>query len=445
MNKEKREIIYSVIILFFVPLLLAVNTLLMTQNVRKDFDTELRRKADIVNTVIAQTVQSNINSKSTDTTVNDIIQKIKTERPEINAIRVVSNDGKSSYSVIASTINEDKVSKNDSLQYDIVTNRKQSVAKLVEVQSSDGSNRAWEVATPIVNNDQQVTTVVVTSLLTGDVQSLIDKTFTRAFIVVVASIVATFALLAYHFKFVAYADLLRKQKENNQTMTDFLSVATHELKAPMTVIKGYTASALDGDFGVVSDEMRIPLHEVQTQADRLTNLVTDLLNISRIEQGKLTFDIQPISVQTIIRSILQTYSQKAAQKNIQLLYSPETDVHVMADAGRVQEIMTNLIDNAIKYSVKGTVTITHTIEGSMLKTSVRDTGIGMTAEERSRLFQRFYRVKNEQTKNISGTGLGLWIIKQYIEKMGGKIEVDSLVGTGTEFSVWLKIVDKPKK
>jgi signal transduction histidine kinase len=115
---------------------------------------------------------------------------------------------------------------------------------------------------------------------------------------------------------------------------------------------------------------------------------------------------------------------------------------VLADPGRVQEIMTNLIDNAVKYTAKGTVTISHRQQGNALVTSVVDTGHGMTAEESSRLFQRFYRVKNDSTQGIPGTGLGLWIIKQYAEKMNGKLTVNSIVDVGTEFAVQLPLVKK---
>ncbi len=447
MGRERREIIYSVIILLFVPLLLGLNTILFTKNVRKDFNTELRRKADMVNTIIAETIKSRVQSgQATQAEVSSLIASMKQERPELRTIRVIVPSKTSKYELLASTISSDKISTSDTLQFDVVSGYKKPVAKLVEVSDGSSSDSAWDVATPVVDSNQDVIAVVNSEVLTGDVDQLVDKTFTRAFLVVILSILATFGLLAYHFKFVAYADLLRKQKEINQTMNDFLSVATHELKAPMTIIKGYTASTLEGDFGVVPEKMQEPLGTVLAQTDRLNNLVMDLLNISRIEQGRLTFDMQPVSVAEVVQLIVKNYNQKAAEKNIQIVYDPPATLPmIFADAGRVQEVMTNLIDNAIKYSVKGTVTIVHSVDGSMVKTAVRDTGIGMSAQERSRLFQRFYRVKNDQTKDISGTGLGLWIIKQYIEKMGGKIEVDSMVGAGTEFNVWFKqAADTPK-
>jgi signal transduction histidine kinase len=101
--------------------------------------------------------------------------------------------------------------------------------------------------------------------------------------------------------------------------------------------------------------------------------------------------------------------------------------------------MTNLIDNAWKYSVQGEITIRHDVTDKTVTTRVKDTGIGLSSQERDNLFQRFYRARNDQTKDIGGTGLGLWIIKQYIEKMNGTISVDSLQGVGSEF-----IVDLPR-
>ena len=154
----------------------------------------------------------------------------------------------------------------------------------------------------------------------------------------------------------------------------------------------------------------------------------------------MLFDLlQSVDVKNLITNLLQNYQQLAAKKGLTLTYEPTTVPAVLADPGRVQEIMTNLIDNAVKYTAAGGVTITHRVQGKMLLTSVIDTGHGMTPEESARLFQRFYRVRNDDTKDIPGTGLGLWIIQQYAEKMNGTIRVSSIVGVGTEFSVLLPL------
>lgn len=437
MSKEQREIIYSVAILVIIPLLFVFNTIYLTNNIRSDFNRELSRKADLVNDVLAESIKTQVDTPEN---IKPMLLSITEDHPEMKQISVYKPDG-DSYVLIATTSQDDQeVDSNESLQLDIVTSRKRSVSALTESTTSTGKDtRAWEVATPIFNDNDEVVAVVNSSVLTSDADELIDATFRREYVVLLVSIIVVIALLFRHFRLVGYADLLRKQKEVNQTMTDFLSVATHELKAPMTVIKGYVANVIEGDYGEVTDKIKEPLQMVTQQTERLNSMVTDLLNVSRIEQGRINFDMKQVDVTAITEMLVDQYENIANEKGITIIYDkPAQPVMLLADAGRVQEIMTNLIDNAVKYSVNGTVTIHHEEKGKLSAIKIRDTGIGMTSEERSRLFQRFYRVKNDQTKEISGTGLGLWIIKQYIEKMGGSIEVDSLPGVGTEFTVWLQ-------
>lgn len=437
MNKSQREIIYSVVILILVPLLFVMNTIYLTDNVRKDFNRELNRKADLVNDVLVQTVESQDNNAEA---VEPLLKAITEDHPEIQHIQVYKPEG-DGYVITATTKDTvSEISANDELQLDIVTSRKQSVTRLTRTKTQTGKDtRAWEVSTPIVSDDEKVVAVVNSSVLTTDADELVNATFQREYIVLLVSIVVVIALLFRHFRLVGYANLLRKEKEVNQTMTDFLSVATHELKAPITVQKGYISNVIEGDYGEISPKVKEPLNIVLEQISRLNNLVADLLNVSRIEQGRINFEMGPVDVAKTTAMLVSQYAKIAEDKDIKIVYErPKEPILVYADAGRVQEIMTNLIDNAVKYSLQGTVTIHHEMKGSFIGTKVRDSGIGMTSEERARLFQRFYRVKNDQTKEISGTGLGLWIIKQYIEKMGGSIEVDSLPGVGSEFTVWLK-------
>jgi signal transduction histidine kinase len=437
MNKENREIIYSIAILVLIPLLFVANTIFLTNNVRSDFNRELSRKADLVNDVLAQSIEAQLDSPES---IEPLLNAVTDDHPEIKQI-IVYLPSENGYVVAASTNeNEPNPDSNENLQLDIVKSRKRSVSILTESTTNSGKDtRAWEVATPVINDNDEVVAVVSSSVLTTDADELIDSTFQKEYFVLIASIIVVIALLFRHFRLVGYADLLKKQREVNQTMTDFLSVATHELKAPMTVIKGYVANVIEGDYGNVTDKIKEPLQMVMDQTERLNSMVLDLLNVSRIEQGRISFDMKQVDVSKIINMLVEQYKKPAAEKGLELLYEQqEKPILLYADEGRVQEVMTNLLDNAVKYSLNGTVTIHHDIKGNKVATKIRDTGIGMTSEERSRLFQRFYRAKNDKTKTISGTGLGLWIIKQYIEKMGGSIEVDSLPDVGTEFTVWLR-------
>lgn len=444
MNKSIFQIIYSFAVLLIVPILIAFNTLLLASGVRDNHDKELQSRAELANSVFALSVQ--------DFLVNDQpaeaaqkISAISAAQAELQdtAIIVKSDDG---YEVFASE-EEFELSSSDLLQFDIVFTRKWPVAKSVLARTADGSRgRAWNVASPILDSEQRVLGIVTSNYLTADIDEKFDSTLDRSMIVMVVSVIAVSILLFNHFKFIGYADLLRKQKEVNQTMNDFLSVASHELKAPMSIIKGYISNVTEGTFGEVLPKVKEQLEVAESQTDRLNELVQDLLNVSRIQQGKIKVEIKPVNVTEIINMIVKQYGPQAKEKNISITFEEsKTPLWVMGDPGRIQEIFTNLIDNAVKYSVRGQVTV-YVKQNSKHRTfAVRDTGIGMSAHERERLFQRFYRVKNSKTKEISGTGLGLWIIKQYIEKMGGKITVDSLEGTGSEFQVSLPATEQPSE
>lgn len=440
MSRERREIIYSICIIIAIPLLFAFNTLFMTRRVSNDTNRSARNNADTVNTVVAEGIRTSIENKEyADTTA--ILNSMKEHRPNIGSIYVVVRED-SIYKIVARTDDaQESLGQNDTLQLSIIFDRARSAAKRIDGQTAEGEDiKGWNVISPLQGKDAgTVEAAVSTNVLTSDTEELIAKTLVNSFQLTAVTSVIIIALLFHHLRFVGYADLLRRQKEVNQTMSDFLSVATHELKAPMSIIKGNIANILDNTYGQLPEAMKQPLNVAVIQTDRLKNLVQDLLNVSRIEQGRINFELQNVPMQPTIETIVQNYKQPAEAKSLQLTYNTEGAQAVYADAGRVQEILTNLIDNAIKYTPSGSVVISHRKEGSALVTSVRDTGPGMTEAERERLFQRFYRVKNKNTEGISGTGLGLWIIKQYAEKMGGRIDVSSIVGAGTEFTVSLPL------
>lgn len=444
MNRERREIIYSLCIIFAIPLLFAGNTIFITRRVSNDANRSARNTADSANTLIAEGIRSSIeNKKYTETTA--ILKSIKEHQPSIGSI-YVAIPYESTYKIVARTDDAmETLGQNDTLQLSIIFSRSRSAAKRIDGQTAEGQDiKGWNVISPLQSaGSDKVEAAISTNVLTSDTEELIAKTLVNSFELTAVTMIIVIALLFHHLRFVSYADLLRRQKEVNQTMNDFLSVATHELKAPMSIIKGNIANIIDSTYGAVPEAMLEPLNVAVTQTDRLKNLVQDLLNVSRIEQGRISIELQPVDIKNTIDTIIHNYAQPAQTKGLQLTYNAVDVKTVYADAGRVQEILTNLIDNAIKYTPSGSVIISHRVEDSKLITSIRDTGPGMTEAERGRLFQRFYRVKNEHTDGIPGTGLGLWIIKQYAEKMNGRINVSSIVGAGTEFTVSLPISSTP--
>jgi signal transduction histidine kinase len=438
-KKLKLEILYSVFVMVLVPAILVLNTVLFSRGMQKSFDTELRRKADLANTIFGESIRPDVITGDY-IRLSETVDRILDSRPDLSGVEIVIPDEDNEWRVVASSDDTRENRNTENVQYDIVSSRRQAVATLVDIETPDGKPaQAWYVVSPIVSEDK-VVAVAAINVSTADAEEVISSSLRNGFIVLVVSVTIVVLLLLNHYRFVGYAQLLDKQRELNQLMSDFLSVATHELKAPMAVIKGNINNIEDGIFGEVPEKISPQLRVIEQQTDRLNNLITDLLNVSRIEQGKITYDIQTVDLQKVVGDIVQFYHDKSTAKGITIHYDQATPLSVLVDGGRAQEIFTNLIDNAVKYTVEARdVFVSHEVTKDMVVTRVRDGGIGIDPEEQKRLFQRFYRVQNEKTASIGGTGLGLWIIKKYIDAMGGKIEVSSMKDAGTEFTVYLPI------
>jgi len=440
MKREKLEILYSIIVLITIPVIVAVNTIALTQTTNQAFNTELQRKADLANNIIAQSSLQLIKDRQYDK-IQDNLNSLESSQPTLMQSSLIVNVNNELKKVAYSSTASSDLSQSAKTEAKLAIDRKNSIAMLVNTYDrNQNPGQAWNVTTPVLDSNQDVIAVVSASYLTVDAQEAISSAYQQSFIVLIISIVLIFGLLFRHFRLVSYVKLFAKQRELNQTMGDFLSVATHELKAPTSIIKGYLSNVLDGDFGLVEPKVKEQIEVAVTQTERLNSLVQDLLNVSRVEQGRIQYNFTAVNTTKILNNIIENYQPMAAAKGIQIIYEPADGIPLAhADEGRVQEIFTNLIDNAIKYTSRGSVTITQQLKKGVVVTNFHDTGFGISPEARQRLFQRFYRVKTSQTETISGTGLGLWIIKQYVEAMSGSIDVETIENVGSNFIVELQI------
>lgn len=437
MNRNKLEIIYSIGVIIAIPVILIANTIIISQSTNQAFDLELRRKADLANSIIAKTSIDLIKNKDYDK-LKQNLNELELSQPTLTQSAVIVNDNNNLKLVAYSSSAPDSFNRTGAK---IAIDRKQSISTLVNTTDANYNQvQAWNVMTPILDSDNSVIAIISASFLTVDAQEAINSAYKTSFIVLIVSIILVMGLLFRHFRLVGYINLLAKQRELNQTMNDFLSVATHELKAPTTIIKGYLSNIMDGDYGMVNEPIKEPVNVALLQTDRLNSLVQDLLNVSRVEQGRIQYKLSTVDSVKILNTITTNYHSVAENKGLKLVYTPIADNNLIyADEGRVQEVFTNLIDNAIKYTATGSVTVTQQINKGFLITNFRDTGFGISPEAKERLFQRFYRVQTSQTQGISGTGLGLWIIKQYVTAMNGTIEVETMEGFGSNFIVKLPI------
>lgn len=226
----------------------------------------------------------------------------------------------------------------------------------------------------------------------------------------------------------------RELRHLDKLKDEFVYIATHELKTPVTVMKGYVSMIQNGDYGEVPKKLKTALDEINAANLQLVQLVNDLLGIARSEATSMKVKTKPTQICPVVDDTLSGLEPLAKQKSLKLSHTCGTSkLMVMSDPDRLKEVVNNLVSNAIKYSDSGTISITHVVEKDHIVTHVTDQGVGLSKEDQKRIFTRFFRAE-EQAGRVPGTGLGTFIVKQLVEKMGGKIWFQSQLGKGTTFS-----------
>ena len=235
------------------------------------------------------------------------------------------------------------------------------------------------------------------------------------------------------------------EDEKRKVRFQFLSVLSHELKAPINAVEGYLRIV---DDRVAGNDIASYDKMIKRSLERLggmRKLIFDLLDLTRIESGQKVREISNINIIEAVNNSIETYIPLAADKNVTVKLHAEENVIINGDIGELEIMFNNLISNAIKYNRdNGRVDITIIKEDELVKMSIADKGIGMKPEEKVRLFGEFVRFKNENTKNIEGSGLGLSILKKLVSLYDGKITVDSEYEVGTTFNIVLKDIPMEK-
>lgn len=244
----------------------------------------------------------------------------------------------------------------------------------------------------------------------------------------------------------------RHLKELDQAKDEFISMASHQLRTPLTTIKGYLSMMLEGDAGQITPAQKQFTGYAFESADRMVNLIADLLNVSRLSAGRFMIETRPSDLSKIVEDEVRQLQSHAAAKNLELVFHPSKRSLpiIPLDDNKTRQVIMNFVDNAIYYTKEGTITVAVTkIEGA-IRVTVKDTGIGVPLKARHKLFSKFYRADNAQTVRPDGTGLGLYLAKRVIEDQGGTIIFESVEGKGSTFGFELPIpvphvTDKKRK
>jgi PAS domain S-box-containing protein len=225
-------------------------------------------------------------------------------------------------------------------------------------------------------------------------------------------------------------------KEVDRLKSEFISQVSHELRTPLTAIKGYIDNLRDGLAGVLTEKQINYLDRVTKNTNHLAHLIADLLDISRIESGKMTLNLAPMSMRDLIERVVRGMRASISEKQLEVKLESDAPEHpIYGDHDKLEQVVTNLLDNALKFTPPGgRITITLRQNDHFLTTSVWDTGIGIPLEKQSRVFERFSRIRQDSLAKTGGTGLGLYITKNIIEMHGGRIWLVSEPGRGCEFT-----------
>jgi PAS domain S-box-containing protein len=237
---------------------------------------------------------------------------------------------------------------------------------------------------------------------------------------------------------------ITKQIQLDREKNEFISTASHEMRTPLTAMEGYIELIENPKICQVDEKGREYLEKAKTQVIGMSRLMKDLLSITKLEEGKLEIVKQSFEIKELIKNSIEILTKMAAEKNLELRFNESNisfggkkaiglSTRVSADPDKVREVLNNLIENAIKYTKEGFIEIYIAYDQDFATVCVADTGVGISPDDQKHIFQKFYQVADYETREVGGTGLGLYITRSLVEANGGKIWVESKKGEGSKF------------
>ena len=248
---------------------------------------------------------------------------------------------------------------------------------------------------------------------------------------------------------VTMRDIDQELKEEHER-SEFISTASHEMRTPVASIEGYLGLALNPATATIDDRAKGYLEKAHENSKHLGRLFQDLLDTTKLDDGQITPHMQPVEIVELVKQISDAQIPNIKKKGLDYQFGSgavdqqlgggkhiEQVIYANVDPDFIREVINNIIENAIKYTPNGWVTVNVRADNYNVQVVIQDTGIGIARDEISHIFQKFYRVDNRDTREIGGTGLGLYLVKQRVEAMNGRIWAESEVGKGTRFIILL--------
>ncbi len=430
--KSYPGILFSLFLIIFIPLTLYYNTFFLVRTFQKSIDNLLQLHALMIENVMAEFFAEILDQPEK---IQEKIITITKNNPQLLELRVLKEERGGLFSIVASKNPQEIGYQSSEPALALAFSQDQTIANL---KTNQAQERSWSVIKPLYNKAGEKTGLLTVELSLKETDTLLAETLFKSYLIMVGAMGLSLILILHHTRLFEYVSLSKRLAELDRMKDNFIRMATHELQSPIINIRGYIEALGEELKNLLSPEQREMFWRASISAKNLADLVADILEVSRIEQGRLDLTPQLIEPSKIIQEVIFEFQNKAQEKNLVLEKEfPSTPYFIKANPKRLHQVLANLISNAIKYTNQGQIKVVAWIDNNKKRylISVKDTGLGIPAEAQKRLFEKFYRVKTAQTANIPGTGLGLWISKELTERMGGQIFVESMEGVGSKFTI----------
>jgi len=438
--KSNPGIVYSLILVFLIPIAFFINTYLINLSYEDDINKITQKKALLVENIINVVVGDKIGDRDKiQSIINDIVSQ-DSEIMELSVLGPLDQDG--NFEIVASNKQELIGIKQDSSK-NVQDNLTWSTPEGIAFLDRGDEGRFWRVTKVLKNNNDEKVGLISMSLSLVNTDYLINQTISNSYWVLFFTVIIVLLFVSNQARLFGYALTVEKLREIDRMKDMFISMASHELRSPLSAIKGYVDFLKEKKEIFVDKDVEHYVENISLSIDRLSGLVEDMLEVSRIEGNRIPIETSAFDVDKIIYESIEEIKPQAIQKGLELAFVPaEKNLFALADRSRLKQVLINLIGNSIKYTPSGSVSISVISKGKELGIVIADTGIGISSENQANLFSKFYRIQNEKTRDIKGTGLGLWITSEIVKRMKGRISVESIEGVGSHFTVYLPMDKK---
>lgn len=430
-----RQLFYGIALVIIVPLLVVLNSLVLVRQFNEILTREQHRQAILIGQITESLISEKIDDPNS---LQSLIQETVLNNSELTDL-IISKPTEDGLVIWAST-NRSRIGVVEENTAAVVAiKNKRSVAQRV----AEGTKQYWEIQYPVTNATQEVVALITMHLSTATIDSESGNLIFQSFMMLALIVLVIILLLASNTRLFQYTILYKRLQEIDKAKDDFISIASHELRTPITAMRNYFSLLLDGTFGKLSKKTKESVIMMNENALRLSNLVEDLLNVSRLQQGRISITPEEFDVVPLVRDVIASLQSTAQEKCLELCFDGEKGPFiVIADPVRLRQVLVNIIGNGLKYTNKGSVKTSVESDNRRVIIKIKDTGIGISAEDQHRLFEKFYRVINRKTQNIIGTGLGLWLSREMLMLMSGKVFIESIENVGTQVSISLPLGKK---